>query len=98
MDTLSMAIANAREQGERSAAVEPRATSAKFDAQRRRLVLILDSGAELSVAVEALGLPLNTDFGSVRVEGGGFDLYFPLADEGVFVPDLVRTALGRLAA
>ncbi|MBI4756141.1 MAG: hypothetical protein HY778_12150 [Betaproteobacteria bacterium] len=85
--------------GEAAAAVEPRAVAARFDAVRRRLVLELEGGAELAIPAGALGFAPGADLSDVRVEGGGFDLYFPSIDDGAFVPELARAAIEhRLAA
>ena len=79
--------------GKKAAAVEPRASSARFDAERKRLVLELVGGVELTIPVHSLGFAVDADLSGVRVEGGGFDLYFPAIDEGSFVPDLARAAI-----
>ncbi|HRP97110.1 MAG TPA: hypothetical protein PL143_12720 [Rhodocyclaceae bacterium] len=92
-------IARAYDRGRSAAAVEPRAIGARFEAATNRLVLELEGGVELSMPASALGFARAADLSGVRVEGGGFDLYFPNADEGIFIPDLVRAAIEhRLAA
>lgn len=73
-------------------ASDPRAIKAWFESDRDRLVIVFEGDIEISLPVALLGLPSSTDFAEVRVEGGGFDLYFPRADEGLFVPDLLRLA------
>jgi hypothetical protein len=99
MDTTDEMIARAFERGRNAVAVDPRAVGAHFDAATERFVLELEGGVELSMPARMLGFGSEVDLSGVRVEGGGFDLYFPAADEGVFVPDLVRAALEhRLAA
>ncbi len=97
MEPIDEVIARALERGAKASACEPRATGVRLDSAR--LVLELDGGVELSIPVAALGFPLNADLSGLRVEGGGFDLYFPAMDEGAFVPDLARAAIEhRLAA
>lgn len=86
-------IAAATQRGEDAAKIEPRALSAKLDDSRSRLVLNLEGGAELSIPVACLGFPENADLSGVRVEGGGFDLYFPAIDDGAFVPNVVQKVL-----
>ena len=99
MEPIDEMIAHALERGARAAALEPRATGVRLDGVRARVVLELDGGAELSFPVAALGFPLGADLSGLRVEGGGFDLYFPAIDEGAFIPDLARAAIEhRLAA
>lgn len=99
METMDDMIARALERGAKGAAAEPRAVAARIDGVRARLVLELEGGAELSIPVAAFGFPPGSDLSGVRVEGGGFDLYFPAIDEGAFVPELARSAIEhRLAA
>lgn len=99
METIDEQIARALDRGARAAATEPRAIAVRLDAERRRLVLELEGGAELSIPVTALGFAPDADLTGVRVEGAGFDLYFPAIDEGAFVPDLALAAIEhRLAA
>lgn len=98
METLDHQIAKAIGCGVEASARDPRATDVRLDAPRDRLILVLSSGAELSLPVTSLGLPASADLSGARVEGGGFDLYFPKIDEGVFIPDLIRAALERQAA
>ncbi len=99
MEPIDEMIARALDRGAKAAAVEPRAISAHLDSNRGRLVLELEGGVELSIPAAAFGFPPNADLSGVRVEGGGFDLYFPEIDEGAFVPELARAAIEhRLAA
>ena len=95
MEPVDEMIARATKRGEEAASVEPRAVSARFDTARNRLVLEFEGNAELAIPADALGFPATADMSDVRLEGGGFDLYFPSIDEGVFVPDLVRAAIGH---
>lgn len=99
MEPMDEMIARALERGAKAAAVEPRAISAHIDEARARVVMELEGGAELSIPVAAFGFLPNADLTGVRIEGGGFDLYFPAIDEGAFVPELARSAIEhRLAA
>jgi len=99
METIDEVIARAMERGAKAVACEPKAVSAHFDALRGRLIIELDGNVELSIPADRLGFPPGADLSGVRVEGGGFDLYFPVIDEGAFVPDLARAAIEhRLAA
>lgn len=93
MEPIDETIARAMARGEKAAASEPRAANARFDVARKRLVLELVGDIELTIPVRALGFPADADLSGVRVEGGGFDLYFPEIDEGAFVPDLARAAI-----
>jgi len=99
MEALDEIIARALERGSKSSETEPCATAARVESSRGRLVLELVGGAELSLPIASLGFSLGADLSGVRVEGGGFDLYFPAIDEGAFIPELARAAIEhRLAA
>jgi hypothetical protein len=99
MEAIDEVIARAMQRGADAAAREPRATSARFDAERHRLIVELVGDVELSIPVARLGFAPDADLSGVAVSGGGFDLYFPAIDEGAFVPDLARAAIEhRLAA
>ena len=99
MEPIDEMIARAMKRGEDAAAVESRAVAARFDTTRNRLVLEFEGSVELAIPASALGLPATADLSDVRLEGGGFDLYFPSIDAGAFVPDLARAAIEhRLAA
>lgn len=99
MEPLDEAIARAFERGEALRRREPRAVAARYDRATRRLVLSLQGDVEIAIPVALLGLPAEVDLSDVRVEGGGYDLYFPALDEGAYVPDLCRAAIEhRLAA
>lgn len=99
MEPIDEMIARAMRRGDEMAAGSPRAVDVHFDASRSRLVLLLEGDVELAIPASALGFPAYADLSGVRVEGGGFDLYFPVIDEGAYVPDLARAAIEhRLAA
>lgn len=99
MEAIDEIIARALERGAKASASEPRAVNARYDGARNRLIIELLGGAELAIPADRLGFPAGADLSSVRVEGGGFDLYFPAIDQGAFVPDLIRAAIEqRLAA
>lgn len=99
MEPIDEMIARAMKRGEEASATDPRAIDAKYDPLRNRLILELAGGVELAIPVAALGFPADANLAGVRVEGGGFDLYFPAIDDGAFVPSLARAAIEhRLAA
>ena len=93
MEPIDEIIARAMERGAKAAAIEPRAVGVHFDAVRNRLALELTGDVELSIPASALGFASGVDLTGVRIEGDGFDLYFPEIDEGAFVPDLARAAI-----
>lgn len=99
MDKLDQAIESALKHGGVLESYEPKAITARFDLERKRLIIELSTGAELSITASLLNLPEDADLNGVEVTGGGFDLYFPKIDEGAFIPDLCRAAFDmRLAA
>ena len=99
METIDAIIARAMERGVKATEQDPVAIAARFDRERNRLILDLVGEVEVAIPVRVLGFPQGADISGVRVEGGGFDLYFPTIDEGAFIPDLIRAAVEhRLAA
>jgi hypothetical protein len=99
MDPIDEVIARAMERGAHAASCEPQAISARFESARNRLVIELVGNVELAIPADRLGFARGADLSGVQVEGNGFDLYFPMIDEGAFVPDLARAAIEhRLAA
>lgn len=93
MEFSDEVIARAMDRGAKAAVCEPQAVSARYDATRRRLIIELAGSVELSIPADRLGFPSGADLSGVQVQGGGFDLYFPVIDEGAFVPDLARAAI-----
>lgn len=99
MDEPELAIESALAHGKMLERHEPRAIAVRFDPERKRLIIELSTGAELSVTTRLLNLPEDADLNGVEITGDGFNLYFPNIDEGAFVPDLCRLAFDmRLAA
>ncbi|MBI5921767.1 MAG: DUF2442 domain-containing protein [Betaproteobacteria bacterium] len=103
MAISEQAIDAALKRGQDLAKVEHRAIGARLDAARSRLVIEFDNGVEMSTPISLL-LPQLADIDKqklvdVRIEGGGYDLYWPELDEGLFIPDLcANMTYGRLAA
>lgn len=93
MEPIDTAVDRAFARGAQLRQSEPRALTVRLDARRARLVVELAGDVELAIPVRLLGFPIGADLAGVRVEGGGFDLYFPAIDEGTYVPDLVRLAV-----
>jgi len=69
-----------------------RATYAYFDRRRRRLIVMLDSGVELS-APRRLLLPLSgarvADMSMIRVSAAGYYLHWPRLDGYLWVTNLI---------
>lgn len=74
------------------------AVSAEYNARARRLRIELASGVGLAVPVdriEGLARAKASVIRSVRIEGGGYGLYWPALDLDVSVPGLGPGASGR---
>lgn len=103
MAISEQAIEEALKRGQKLAKVEHKAIGARLDSARGRLVIEFDNGVEMSTPISLL-LPqlAETDkqkLADVRIEGGGYDLYWPELDEGLYIPDLCADmTYGRLAA
>ncbi len=93
MEQLDQAIDAAMKRGEEAARHEPRAASVRYDRERKRLTIVLLNGTEITMAPAILGLSEDADLSGARVEGGGYDLYFPAIDEGAYVPEICRAAV-----
>lgn len=76
------------------------AVSAEYNARARRLRIELASGVGLAVPVdriEGLARAKASVIRSVRIEGGGYGLYWPALDLDVSVPGLVAGCFGSRA-
>ena len=75
----------------------PRAESAHYDAGRNRVVVRLTTGLEIAFAprdVEGLQSASADDLKSVEVEAFGLGVHFPTLDVDLYVPALLKGALG----
>lgn len=73
------------------------AASAGYDARTARLRIELDSGVGVSIPVakiEGLAGVTASVIRSVRVDAGGYGLYWPSLDLDVAVPDLIAGCFG----
>lgn len=99
MERLDQYIEAARKRGDEATHHEPKAASVSYDRERKRLTIALINGTEITISPTIMGLPADADLSGVRVEGGGYDLYFPAIDEGAYVPEICRAAVdAKLAA
>ncbi len=103
MAISEQAIDAALKRGQDLAKAEHRAIGARFDAARARLVIEFDNGVEMSAPISLLSPTLagadSKKLADVRLEGGGYDLYWPALDEGLFIPELcAEITYGKLAA
>lgn len=96
VDRLSLATAagNARtKRGELAVSVD-------YDARKKRLHIELASGVGVSIPISKLegvaGVPPSV-IRTVRIEGGGYGLYWPSLDLDLAVPDLIAGCFGSRA-
>lgn len=73
------------------------AVSARYDARAKRLEIELVSGVRVSIPVAKLeglaGVPASV-IRTVRIDGGGYGLYWPSLDLDLAVPDLITGCFG----
>ncbi|MBI5912397.1 MAG: DUF2442 domain-containing protein [Betaproteobacteria bacterium] len=103
MELSEQTIDAALKRGQDLAKAEHRAVGARLDAARGRLAIEFDNGVEMSTPISLLSPTLagadNKKLADVRLEGGGYDLYWPALDEGLFIPELcAEITYGKLAA
>lgn len=75
----------------------PRAESAHYDAGRNRVVVRLTTGVEIGFAprdAEGLQHASAEDLKSIEVEAFGLGIHFPRLDANLYVPALLKGALG----
>lgn len=75
----------------------PRATVARYDRRRRRVVVQLDSGVELAFypqRVQGLNDASEDALSSIEVSPSGLGLHFPLLDADVYLPALIAGVRG----
>jgi hypothetical protein len=93
-------LAAARDLGDRLAATEPRAASARYDAISGRVTLDLNNGCAFVFPARALqGLEAATDEDLARIEvsGAGHGLHWPTLDADFTVPGLLMGLFGTRA-
>ena len=103
MAISEQSIEAALKRGQELAKVEHKATGVRLDAARGHLVIEFDNGVEMSTPISLLSPTLNgadnRKLANVRIEGGGYDLYWPELDEGLYIPDLCAdVTYGKIAA
>ncbi len=103
MAISEQSIDAALKRGQDLAKAEHRAIGVRLDAARARLVIEFDNGVEMSTPISLLP-PMfagadSKKLADIRLEGGGYDLYWPALDEGLFIPELcAEITYGKLAA
>ena len=75
----------------------PRAESARYDAGRNRIVVRLTTGVEIGFApqdAEGLQHASEEDLTAIEVQEFGLGIHFPRLDADIYVPTLLKGALG----
>ena len=75
----------------------PRALAARYDATKRRIIIRLSSGLELSFSpadAEALEHATATELKPIEVSPSGLGIYFPKIDADLYLPALLERFLG----
>lgn len=86
--------------GDEFYANNPHAVGARYDADRRRIVVELPNGMELTFSPrDAQGLEDATpeQLAEVRIDGVGFGLHWPTIDADLYVPSLLTGVTGTKA-
>lgn len=84
-------------QGELQRALLPAAVAVRYDGDTDRLIVILDTGVELSFAprlVQGLGCAEVDDLTEVEISPSGHGLHFPRLNADVFLPGLLEGVMG----
>jgi hypothetical protein len=90
-------IEAARERGRIVAETQPHATSARYDAKARRIIVELTNGATFAfppALVEGLTSASDDELAEVEVIGKGYGLHWETLDEDYTVPGLVNGVFG----
>jgi hypothetical protein len=75
----------------------PRATSARYDRRRARLVISLDNGLELAFPphlAEGLDQAEADDLAVIEISPSGLGLYWPKLDADLYLPGLMSGVFG----
>jgi hypothetical protein len=90
----------AAERGRVAAQIEPRATSARFDAGHGRVVVDLTNGCTFAFPariVQGLEQASDADLAEVAVLGSGYALHWPTLDVDITVPGVLAGVFGTKA-
>jgi Protein of unknown function (DUF2442) len=96
-DLSDSRIAAARALGNVVKALEPRASAARYDSQKREIVVELTNGATFmipSVLIEGLSGASDADLANVEILGAGYGLHWDSLDVDFTVPGLLTGMFG----
>ena len=90
----------ATRRGEERMRTDPRATSARYDAETGRVVIELANGCTYifpaAMAQELHGAD-DADLAEIQIDGAGFNLHWPRLDADLYVPATVAGVFGTKA-
>lgn len=95
-DEIDAAVAKGKSLGK----TEPVASSARYDAVKKRLVIGLSNGAEVAIPkdkVEGLEAATGGEIAEVSLTGGGYGLHWEKLDVDLSVPGLIAGVFGTRA-
>ena len=87
----------ANQRAQRMHAENPRATAAKYDRGRGRIVITLSNGLEVSFAshdAEGLEDATASELDEIKISPSGFGITFPKLDADFYIPALLEGFLG----
>jgi hypothetical protein len=93
-------FAAASRRGSARQANEPMATAVRYDRRRDRVVVSLNTGAELAFPpriAQGLEKAMPADLAEIEISPSGFGIHFPRLDADLYLPALLQGVFGSKA-
>ena len=93
-------FAAASRRGSARQANEPMATAVRYDRRRDRVVVSLNTGAELAFPpriAQGLENAMPADLAEIEISPSGFGIHFPRLDADLYLPSLLQGVFGSKA-
>jgi hypothetical protein len=93
-------FAAASRRGSARQANEPMATAVRYDRRRDRVVVSLNTGAELAFPpriAQGLENAMPADLAEIEISPSGFGIHFPRLDAALYLPALLQGVFGSKA-
>jgi hypothetical protein len=93
-------FAAASRRGSARQANEPMATAVRYDRRRDRIVVSLNTGAELAFPpriAQGLENAMPADLAEIEISPSGFGIHFPRLDADLYLPALLQGVFGSKA-
>jgi hypothetical protein len=93
-------FAAASRRGSARQANEPMATAVRYDRRRDRVVVSLNTGAELAFPpriAQGLENAMPADLAEIEISPSGFGIHFPRLDADLYLPALLQGVFGSKA-